>query len=120
MPRSPHAAQNARMVRTMDTNIMCEAAGCGSEMTELVPDPYDRGESVAILAAAPIVRVCDEHARIIGNLYAGALALALLNQKGQLVATEDLEVVADQLRGIKTDRAQATYALLGKYFHGIE
>ena len=58
------------MVRTMDTNRMCEAAGCGSEMTELVPDPYNRGESVTLLTAAPIIRVCDEHVRIIGDLYA--------------------------------------------------
>ena len=54
----------------MDTNRMCEAAGCGSEMTELVPDPYNRGESVTLLTAAPIIRVCDEHVRIIGDLYA--------------------------------------------------
>ena len=104
----------------MDTNTRCEAAGCGNEMTELVPNPYNRGDSVSLLAAAPIIRVCDEHARTIGDLYAGALALALLKQKDQLIDTEDLQVIADQLRGIKTDKAQATYALLGQYFHGIE
>lgn len=104
----------------MDTNTRCEATGCGNEMTELVPNPYNRGESVSLLASASIIRVCDEHARIIGDLYADALALALLKQKDQLIDSDDLQVVADQLRGIKTNKAQAAYALLGQYFHGIE
>ncbi|MEX5272193.1 hypothetical protein [Kocuria sabuli] len=103
----------------MDVDTMCEAAGCGGEMTELVPDPYGRGASVANLAMAPFVRVCDEHARIMGDLYAGALALALLHQQEQLIATEDLRVIADQLRGIKTNTAQASYAILGEHFRGI-
>lgn len=73
-----------------------------------------------MLAAAPIIRVCDEHARVIGGLYAGAVALAMLNQQGQPTATKDLQVIADQLRGIKTNTAQATYAVLGQDFRGIE
>ena len=119
-PLIPPLGQKWAHGEGMDTNTMCEAAGCGSEMTELAADPYGRGDSVAPLAAAPIVRMCDEHARVIGDLYAGAVALALLNQQGQPVATKDLRVVADQLQGIKTNKAQATYALLGQHFRGIE
>lgn len=104
----------------VDANTRCEAAGCGDEMTELVPNPSDRSESVSLPAKAPIIRVCDEHARIIGNLYAETLALALVKQKDPEINTEELQVIADQLRGIKTDKAQATYALLGHYFRGIE
>ena len=104
----------------MDANTRCEAAGCGDEMTDLVPDPFERSESVSLLAKAPMIRVCDEHARIIGNLYAETLTLALVKQKDPVMDTQELQVLADQLRGIKTDKAQATYALLGHYFRGIE
>lgn len=89
-------------------------------MTDLVPDPFERSESVSLLAKAPIIRVCDEHARIIGNLYAETLTLALVKQKDPVMDTQELQVIADQLRGIKTDKAQATYALLGHYFRGID
>lgn len=119
-PTSNHATPKRSIVKIMDTNNMCQAAGCGSEMTELVPDSYGRGESLALLAAAPIVRFCEKHAKIMADIYAANVAMAFLHQRGQTFATAALQTVADQLREMKTDAAQSTYAILGQHFPGVE
>lgn len=74
----------------MDVTTLCEVAGCGGELAEPVTDSYGRGVSVAKLAMEPIVRVCDEHTRMMDDLYVGALALAVLYQQNNLTATEVL------------------------------
>lgn len=100
----------------MDTYSAC---ACGREMTELVPVLTFPPESIAELAAAPIVGLCSEDARIPVERYERAVLVALAHQGGRPFTPEDLQTVTDQLREMRTERAQALYAILGQVY-GVE
>ena len=96
--------------------MMCGATGCSDEAVQLVPDPDGHDDALLELIGAPIFGFCSLHAHATSDLYARAVAHALLAQycQGRAVDREHLQAVCDQLRGMATNTAQATYAILGR------
>jgi hypothetical protein len=96
----------------MDLN--CQAAGCDHAPARLVPDARGREESLGQLVHAPIACFCCDHADLLSDCYAQAVAGALITQysHGIRVDLDHVQALCEQLQTMPTDIAQATYAIL--------